>query len=239
MLAIALMAIILGCGQPREEHAGESSKETPAATPVEWSLDEPGPVASSGSVTMTTEQVREITGEYMAVNLWAQTAHTMAEEQPESFHRMLFSEPARNCVEEHRDLLKVMPDPPAERLIACSEASAAGVPAHDWSRIEPDEREARARRSVGLLFWSLDPPTLMSVMIAQRKGLDVSVRTNPAFARFAAKYDVCEEESSRFGTELAQAETPELMAEIWLRAERGLRACSDEVTARMFDRREP
>ena len=246
MLAIALMAIILGCGQPGEEHAGESSKETPAATPVEWSLDEPGPVASSGSVAMTTEQVREITGEYMAVNLWAQTAHTAAAEQPESFHRMLFYEPARNCVEEHRDLLKVMPDPPTERLIACterliacSEASAAGVPALDWSRIKPNEREARARRSVGLLFWSLDPPTLMSVMIAQRRGLDVSVRTNPAFARFAAKYDVCEEESSRFGTELAQAETPELMAEIWLRAERGLRACSDEVTASMFDRREP
>ena len=150
-----------------------------------------------------------------------------------------FLRPPLSCVEEHRDLLKVMPAPPVEKLIACSKASAAGGLPQDWSQIEPDEREARARRSVGLLFWSLDPPTLMSVMIAQRKGLDVSVRTNPAFAIFAAKYNVCEEESSRFVTELAQAKTPEQMAEIWLRAEGGLSACSDTVTATLFDRREP
>ena len=152
---------------------------------------------------------------------------------------MLFSDPPRGCVEEHRDLLEVMPTPPVEKLIACSEASAARGLAHDWSQIEPDEREVRARRAVGLLFWSLDPPTLMSVMIAQRKGLDVSVRTNPAFAIFAAKYNVCEEESSRFVTELAQARTPEQMAEIWLRSEGGLKACSDTVTGSLFDRREP
>ena len=42
----------------------------------------------------------------MAVNLWAQTAHTTAEKHPESFQQMLFSEPPRSCVEEHRDLLK-------------------------------------------------------------------------------------------------------------------------------------
>ena len=85
--------------------------------------------------------------------------------------------------------------------------------------------------------WTHRP--LMSVMIAQRKGLDVSVRTNPAFAIFAAKYNVCEEESGRFVTELAQAKTPEQMAEIWLRSERGLKACSDTVTGSLFERREP
>ena len=79
----------------------------------------------------------------------------------------------------------------------------------------------------------------MSVMIAQRKGLDVSVRTNPAFAIFAANYNVCEEESSRFVTELAQAKTPEQMAEIWLRSEEDLKACSDTVTTSLFDKREP
>ena len=236
LLAALLSVALVGCGQSGQ---GEQQKKPPTTTPTEWNLDGPEPIASSSGVTMTTEQIREITGEYMAVNLWAQTAHTTAEEHPESFHQMLFSNPARSCVEEHRDLLKVMPTPPVERLIACSKASAAAGLTHDWSRIEPDEREARARRSVGLLFWSLDPPTLMSVMIAQRKGLDVSVRTNPAFARFAAKYDVCEEESSRFGTELAQAKTPERMAEIWLRAEGDLRACSNAVTATIFDRSEP
>ena len=233
MLLAALLAIALvGCGQ-----AGQG--ELPTTTPTEWNLDGPKPISSNSAVTMTTKEILEITGEYMAVNLWAQTAHTTAHEHPESFHQMLFSDPPMSCVEEHRDLLEVMPDPPVEKLIACSEASAAGGLANDWSQIEPDEREARARRSVGLLFWSLDPPTLMSVMIAQRKGLDVSVRTNPAFAIFAAKYNVCEEESSRFVTELAQAKTPEQMAEIWLRSEEDLKACSDTVTTSLFDKREP
>ena len=234
MLLAALLAIALvGCGQ-----AGQEELPT-TTTPTEWNLDEPKPISSNSAVTMTTEEILEITGEYMAVNLWAQTAHRTADEHPESFHQMLFSDPPRGCVEEHRDLLEVMPTPPVEKLIACSEANAAEGLAQDWSQIEPDEREARARRSVGLLFWSLDPPTLMSVMIANRKGLDVSVRTNPAFAVFAAKYNVCEEESGRFVTELAQAKTPEQMAEIWLRSERGLKACSDTVTSSLFDRREP
>ena len=237
MLLTVLMAVALvGCGQAGQ---GEQQEKLPTTTPTEWNLDEPEPISSSSAVTMTTEEILEITGEYMAVNLWAQTAHTTAAEHPESFHQMFFSDPPRGCVEEHRDLLEIMPTPPVEKLIACSEASAARGLAHDWSQIEPDEREARARRSVGLLFWSLDPPTLMSVMIAQRKGLDVSVRTNPAFAIFAAKYNVCEEESGRFVTELAQAKTPEQMAEIWLRSERDLKACSDTVTGSLFDKREP
>ena len=237
MLLAALLAIALvGCGQAGQ---GEQQEKLPTTTTTEWNLDEPEPISSNSAVTMTTEEILEITGEYMAVNLWAQTAHTTADEQPESFHQMLFSDPPMSCVEEHRDLLKIMPTPPVEKLIACSEASAAGGLANDWDQIEPDEREARARRSVGLLFWSLDPPTLMSVMIAQRKGLDVSVRTNPTFAIFAAKYNVCEEESSRFVTELAQAKTPEQMAEIWLRSEEDLKTCSDTVTASLFDKREP
>ena len=163
MLLAALLAIALvGCGQ-----AGQEELPT-TTTPTEWNLDEPKPISSNSAVTMTTEEILEITGEYMAVNLWAQTAHRTADEHPESFHQMLFSDPPRGCVEEHRDLLEVMPNPAGgetDRLQRSQCRRRTGPTTGD--QIEPDEREARARRSVGLLFWSLDPPTLMSVMIAQ------------------------------------------------------------------------
>ncbi len=91
LLAALLVLTLLGCGQSEQ---GEDQQGDPTtATPTEWNLDEPKPIASSSAVIMTTEQIRDITGEYMAVNLWAQTAHTTAEEHPESFQQMLFSDP--------------------------------------------------------------------------------------------------------------------------------------------------
>jgi hypothetical protein len=91
MLLAALAAIALvGCGQAGQ---GEQQEKLPTTTTTEWNLDEPKPISSNSAVTMTTKEILEITGEYMAVNLWAQTAHTTAHEHPESFHQMLFSDP--------------------------------------------------------------------------------------------------------------------------------------------------
>ena len=174
----------------------------------------------------------------MAVNLWAQTAHDTAELRPGDFHRVLFTDPSRECVEQHRRLAEETPNPPDERLIACGERSLQGNHP-EWAGISPDEREARTRRAIQFLFWSTDPPSLVSVMIAQRRWLDVSVKTNPEFARFAARYDICEEESGRLGTELAGMEAAERMAEVWLKAERQLKVCASKVTATLFEREGP
>ena len=117
----------------------------------------------------------------------------------------------------------------------CAENSAAKDRGRDWNGADRQEREQRARRSAGLLFRSIDPPSLVSVAIAHERGLDVSARTNPEFARFAAEYDVCEEAAWKYAKELARQGTPEKAAETWLRAEHELNACADEVTHKLFN----
>ena len=230
LLASTALLTQSACSQPppepgtQDENAGTDGQAIPR----------PGLVASSSQVMLTPEEIRERTGEYMALNLWADTARRTAEQNPTNFHQTLFSQPSQDCVEKHRDLMKTMPTPPLESLITCGKNSAARGQDGNWNAINQQEREERARRSAGLLFWSIDPPSLISVAIAHDRGLDVNVRTNPEFARFAAEYNACEEMTKDHAMELAKAETSEQMAKMWLRADAELKACSDSVTTRLF-----
>ena len=241
--ALAVAALLLATALAATGCTGSitpDGQRPTAPAPPEWNPQVAAgpPVASTSHVELSPQEVRDLTGEFMAVNLWAQTAHDTAALRPGDFHRVLFTDPSRECVEQHRRLAEETPDPPAERLIACGERSLEGNHP-EWGSISPDEREARARRALGFLFWSTDPPSLVSVMIAQQRWLDVSVKTNPEFARFAARYDICEEESERLGAELAGVEEAGRMAEVWMRAERQLKVCASKVTAALFKRKGP
>ena len=229
LLAAAVTAV---CTRPPE------LGETPPAEQVAQNPDTPGPIISTSYTQMTPEQVREVTGEYLAVNVWVQNAHDTAEDTPEHFHQMLFTKPSRECVEQHRERGQMVPDPEPEKLLACGMESTERNRSKEWERLSPDEKEARVRRAVGLLFWGLDPPSLMSVMLAQRRGLEVNFQNNPGFARFAARYDRCEEEAGRLGDEMVKTESPDRMAETWLEGEKRLMACASSVTANIFWREE-
>ena len=229
LLASAALLAQSACSQPPEPGTQDENAE-----PDGQAIPRPGLVASSSQVMLTPEEIRERTGQYMALNLWADTARRTAEQDPTNFHQTLFSQPSQDCVEKHRDLMKTTPTPPLESLITCGENSAARGQDGNWNAINQQEREERAQRSAGLLFWSIDPPSLISVALAHDRGLDVNVRTNPEFARFAAEYNACEEMTKDHAMELAKAETSEQMAKMWLRADAELKACSDSVTTRLF-----
>lgn len=241
LTTLAALGAVLsaGCAAPREPAPaqGAGSGRIPYAQgPV---VDLGQPVASTARVPMTPEQIWEVTGDYTAVRLWAFVAQETARDNPGDFHQTLFSEPDRECVDAQRNLLLEVPDPPIEDLLECGRESAARGRDVRWAGISGDEREARARRSVGLLFWSIDPPSMMSVQIARQRGLEVNVKTNADFARFATRYDVCEAVSQGYVERLAAAETSEEMARIWIEAERNTRECSDRVTSGIFAPREP
>ena len=229
LLASAALLGESACSQPQEPETQDEN-----AGPDGRVMPRPGPVASSSQVVLTPKEIRERTGEYMALNLWADTARQTAEHDPGNFHQTLFSEPSPDCVEKHRELMKTASTPPLESLMKCEENNAAMGRSGDWNGISQQEKEERSQRSAGLLFWSIDPPSLISVAIAHDRGLDVSVRSNPEFARFAAEYDTCENMTGGHAIELAEAKTSEQMAKTWLRAEEELKACSDNVTARLF-----
>ena len=228
---LAVLAVLaLACSQP--EGSGIADGATGPA--VE---SRPGPVASASRAALTPDEIRERTVEYAALQAWARAARRAAKNDPGDLHQALLSEPRPECVERLRELPKAAPGQWEEMLNDCMETNAARSRDRNWKAMSENERETVARRAAGLLYWSIDPPSLMSVAIARQRGLDVSVRTNPVFARFAAEYRACEDAVEGYAAELAGAETQEEMAETWLRAERELQTCSGEVTAGLFDRR--
>ena len=229
-LLAVLAALALACGQP--ERSGIRDEATGPA--VE---SRPGPVASAIQAALTPDEIRERTVEYGALQVWARTARRAAENDPGDLHQALVSEPRPECVEILRELPKAAPGQWEGTLNECVETNAARRRDLNWKAMSPNERETIARRAAGLLYWSIDPPSLMSVVIAHQRGLDVSVRTNPVFARFAAEYHACEDAVDGYAAELADAETQEELAKRWLRAERELQTCSGEVTAGLFERR--
>ena len=231
--ALAVSALIITSAPGCSETTG--SKETGGEEDhIDWNLEGKKPISSSTRVLMTPDEIWEITGEYMAVTMWAHIAGETARNDPDNFHQIFFSEPDRGCVEAHRALIEEIPEPPVERFISCGQASAAQGRDNVWSEISNVEKEARARRSVGLLFWSIDPPSMMTVQIAHQRGLEVNMKTNPEFARFATQYDICEKVSQKFVEGLAKAERPTDIADIWLMAEDHITECSNKVTASLF-----
>ena len=228
---LAVLAVLaLACSQP--EGNGIADEATGPA--VE---SRPGPVASASRAALTPDEIRERTVEYAALQAWARAARRSAENDPGDFHQALLSEPSPECVEKLRELAREAPGQWEEMLNDCMKTSAARSREREWNNVSQDERETAARRAAGLLYWSIDPPSLMSVVIARQRGLDVSVRTNPVFARFAAEYRACEDAVEGYAAELAGAGTQEELAERWLRTERELQTCSGEATAGLFDRR--
>ena len=235
-VVLAILAVLaipaLTCRQPEATIIRDQ-----ATGPVVESR--PGPVASSSQAALTPDEIRERTVNYGALQIWAREARRTAENDPGSLHHALISEPKPECVEKLRELPEAAPAQWEEMLDDCMKANAVRSSGQDrdWKTMSQHERDTAARRAAGLLYWSIDPPSLMSVVIARQRGLDVSARTNPVFARFAAEYHACENAVDGYAAELAGAETQEELAMSWLRAEQELQTCSGEVTAVLFDRR--
>ena len=248
MLAAATIITALGCSTAGQEaglqeiglqEVGITEIQQANGKATQGGQEKQMPIFSTSRVNMTPQEIRNLTGDYMAVTLWAHVAGETARNNPDDFHQMLFSDPDRECVEAHRDLLEVTPEPPVEKLISCGQESAAMGRDNVWAEISDLEREARARRAVGLLFWSIDPPSMMTVQIAHEKGLEVNAKTNPAFARFANKYDICEGVSQEFVPGMTEAETPRDIASIWMLAEQKIKECLDIVTSDLFIKQVP
>ena len=228
---LAVLAVVaLACGQPE----GNGIRDKATGPAVE---SRPGPVASASEAALTPDEIRERTVKYGALQIWARAARRAAENDPAALHQALLSEPSSECVKKLQELPKDAPAQWEEMLNDCMEANAAMSRDRSWNGMSQDERETVTRRAAGLLYWSIDPPSLMSVVIARQRGLDVSVRTNPVFARFAAEYHACEDAVEGYAAELAGAETQGELAKGWIRAEQELQTCSGEVTAGLFDRR--
>lgn len=216
---------LLACGPP-----------PPPALPTTLpSEPRPEPVALSPAF-LTPEQVSEQAEAYLALRLWAETARRTARDDPANFHQTLFSAPDRACVAGHRKLLSSLEQTRLRNsLLRCAGQSAARGRGGDWNAASPAERESRARRAIVNRYRALDPPTLISLTLARERGLEVTVRTDPEFGRFAAGYAGCEADLPAYARNLAAAAGPPL-AQAWLEAEAGMRDCVNRANARIFQK---
>ena len=121
-----------------------------------------------------------------------------------------------------------------EHLLGCTTQTIKATETRTWDDISGDEQEARARRAMRLLALSIDPPMLMSTNIASSRGVLVNSQNNPEFAKFASEYDTCQVQADGFAVPLAQTQTPQEMAQLWLQAYNHLKNCFNNITGIIF-----
>ena len=192
----------------------------------------PEPVQASSTIQMAKDDIDRQTGEYLALTVWAENALRTAHTEPALFHRNMFTTPNIKCVNQFRDSRLETPDASPDTLFDC--ARNPQEKEQPWNDITPEEREARARRAIGLLAMSMDPPTFISANIAANRGLKVNSKTDPDFASFAAVYDTCQIQAQAFAQPLARAGIPQDMAQIWVDANEHLESCFSTITQSIF-----
>ena len=67
------------------------------------------PISSQAQVSLTREEIDVKTGEYMALNLWAENAQRTAKEDPGNFLKIMFSVPELGCVQKYREVMENRP----------------------------------------------------------------------------------------------------------------------------------
>ena len=67
------------------------------------------PIKTQAQVSLTKEEIEMKTGEYMALNLWAENAQTTAIDDSGNFLKVMFSVPEMECVGNYRQVMKNRP----------------------------------------------------------------------------------------------------------------------------------
>ena len=219
-----ILLLALACQSPQErlEQALTEVRETGE------------PVLGAARETLQPEEVQDLVYAYLALNVWAENANTIALEKPGQFRKVMFSIPHLDCVIEYREEKIRDPQASYQPLLDCAMGKTIAQETRGWERMENREKEARARKAVNLLMSSIDPAHFMSVNIAFSRRLDVNQENNPDFAEFAGRYDRCHLQAEQLVTDLTLKREPREMATAWINAQDRAHACFNRVTSEIF-----
>ena len=184
--------------------------------------------------TLAPAEIQQLVYWYLAINVWAQNTNTIAQDLPEQFHKIMFSQPDKECVLIFREDRIREPEIPYEPLLECALSKILENDAQAWEEISGEERAARARKAIQHLTDSVDPAAFMTVNIAFSRGLDVNSENNSDFAAFDAQYDRCHLQAEDLTQTLLDNEEPEAMAKSWTNITSSISLCFTLVTNEIF-----
>ena len=219
-MATALLLASLGCAQ-----------QTPELPPLETPAAEPTPAYEFITREETNERIRV----YLALNAWAETTQEIAREHTQDFRKVMFSSPDRECADDFREEQVIQPDLPPDALFQCVSRGIRGLDDRKWPSMSPDEREARTRRTYILLSGSIDPPEYLAVSIAANKGIRVTTKNDPEFARLKREYQDCHELGQEMALRMTDMTDPDWMAAQWLGDTEALKECFTNTTNRIYE----
>ena len=179
-------------------------------------------------------QIKNMTIEYLALTTWNDLLLETAQNQPEILPAALMSQPDPACAQVYVLTIEEKGEADSTELSRCAEMAFLHRNPTEWFALNQVAREARTRRALIFLWQSTDPRQLMTVILANRRALNITQETDQDFRSFSANYQKCDMLLNELLPDFLVAETPQLLAAAWITAEARLKACGNEVTERLF-----
>ena len=193
----------------------------------------PNPITSESQQVLSLDQAKHHSQEYLSINLWAEIAHRTATGYPQNFHQVLTPGTNPHCAATS-SRPDQPPDAAIQQLLDCAASTTDPSSTQRWNSLTRQQKEAHAQRAFDLLWESSSPPGLITARLAAERGLNVNPQNDSRFAGFAANYEVCSQIIPQHTASLAEASTPQHMADIWLHVEHHLRDCANTVTQQLL-----
>ena len=217
-----------------------------AAAPLESPAperDAGAPFISQSQEKLSRLEVEAKIGTYVALLTWAELTKEASEGLRPDFFRLMMTDPNINCAIQYRRYVERLneaakkPDPRLDYLMTCADGDPRAVTRttlEAWQTMEEDERIARAKQRLDLLWQSITPEWRVSAMIAHGMAVEVNRTNNTEFLAFAAEYDICQETLGIRIRQLAGSSTEEDLGKVWSASAEEMMTCASVTTEGHF-----
>ena len=198
-------------------------------------IDDPAvkPVISDTSERLSQELITDKITRYIALTTWSELTHEEALAGRDTFYRSFMAEADLACASGYQQTRRLRPETTTQMLFECTRTGMNTQPPA-WEAMTPIEREARARRKLGLLWRSITPEYWIATGIAFQNAAEVNRQNNEEFRQFAEPYDLCLDTFDSHVKSLAAAGDHAAIGAAWMAAARHFQTCSDSVTETRF-----
>ena len=217
-----------------------------AAAPLESPVperDTGAPFISQSQEKLSRLEVEAKIGTYVALLTWAELTKEASEGLRPDFFRLMMTDPNINCAIQYRRYVERMteatekPDPRLDYLMTCADGDPRAVTRttlEAWQTMKDEEKLARAKQRLDLLWQSITPEWRVSAMIAHGMAVEVNRRNNTEFLAFAAEYDICQETIGIRIGQLAGSSTEEGLGSVWSASADEMMTCANATTEGHF-----
>ncbi len=187
------------------------------------------PLQGKAEHTLTAEQINQRVMKYQTQLIWLLTADTIAQDEPERFHRILYLQHPTECIRfYHQMIANEGVVQTKEQLVECARKRMPDTDWERWQQETPTEKEARLNYGLLTMYNTLSPAERISRQIAWNRGLDATVENNEGLRDFASDYLKCQDRADL--TRLQESGSARIMAQHWLETQEHIIECIHSTT---------